>query len=821
MSTDLAAWVSQRLDSSDLDDDAGVVVLSALEGEQALDECLDSPVAIARPDVEADSASDANAPRGTFVQSITVEGFRGIGPATSVDFKPGPGLTVVAGRNGSGKSSIAEALELVLTGGTYRWKQKSAQWKEQWRNLHHPDPSSIKVQLLEEGTGPITVTSSWRAGTDDVEDRVTKTQRLGDKQEDGLGSLGWERPLERFRPILSYDELGGLLEGSPSELYDALASVLGVSQLTDGLKRLQARLKDAKAPETFLSRRRKELQARAADTDDERATAAASLLKKSAPDVSALRGIATGITAIDHGPLAALRTLVGLVPPCDADEAQETARVLRAAVARLADAGVDAGGRRLARLELEEQALRVHANHGDMTCPVCHQGELESDWAAHAAEHAAAERRALRAVSEARQDLDVAVSSARRLLLPRPACLSQTPVPEMRAQVQAAREAWDAWVAVPQEESEAALATGVADHLEMHVDLLVASLEHLRSSANQELAARQDMWEPLAAEISSWCQDWDAWLAQKPQVELLGRAEAWLKANDIRLKNERLAPIRDGAREAWAKLRQESNVEIGNLTLEGAATRRRVRIDAAVDGVEAGTLAVLSQGELHALALALFLPRATMAESPFRFVILDDPVQAMDPAKIDGLVELLSELAQTHQVIVMSHDDRLPAAVRRSQARARIIEVSRGKDSIVSCRSGEDPASRYLNDAFALLKDDELPESILRRALPGLLRFAVESAARERFLTTQLKSGRELLLIEAEWDSTTSTRDRVSLAIYGEVRPLDAWAGAPYRKFGLRTASSAMHNGLKAGLDPLTCARDVERVVKDIRAGAK
>ena len=54
----------------------------------------------------------------------------------------------------------------------------------------------------------------------------------------------------------------------------------------------------------------------------------------------------------------------------------------------------------------------------------------------------------------------------------------------------------------------------------------------------------------------------------------------------------------------------------------------------------------MSQGELHALALALFLPRASLDESPFRFVVLDDPVQAMDPAKVDGLVALLSEIAR-------------------------------------------------------------------------------------------------------------------------------------------------------------------------------
>ena len=40
-----------------------------------------------------------------------------------------------------------------------------------------------------------------------------------------------------------------------------------------------------------------------------------------------------------------------------------------------------------------------------------------------------------------------------------------------------------------------------------------------------------------------------------------------------------------------------------------------------VDGVAGTALSVMSQGELHALGLALFLPRASAPESPFRFIL--------------------------------------------------------------------------------------------------------------------------------------------------------------------------------------------------------
>ena len=45
-----------------------------------------------------------------------------------------------------------------------------------------------------------------------------------------------------------------------------------------------------------------------------------------------------------------------------------------------------------------------------------------------------------------------------------------------------------------------------------------------------------------------------------------------------------------------------------------------------------------------------------MPESPFRFLVIDDPVQAMDPVKVEGLARVLHRTARTRQVIVLTHD---------------------------------------------------------------------------------------------------------------------------------------------------------------------
>ena len=116
----------------------------------------------------------------------------------------------------------------------------------------------------------------------------------------------------------------------------------------------------------------------------------------------------------------------------------------------------------------------------------------------------------------------------------------------------------------------------------------------------------------------------------------------WLQDNAATLRNERIAPLADKAREIWAALRQESNVDLGAIRLVGQKTTRRVVLQADVDGTDTEAFGVMSQGELQALALAIFIPRATSDESPFRFVVLDDPIQAMDPSKIDGFLQVLT-----------------------------------------------------------------------------------------------------------------------------------------------------------------------------------
>ena len=146
------------------------LVLSACDGEAGLSRYLDDGGEGTAPKPKPPSKAKAKAGRAiapvesprAYLDTIAVRGFRGIGPESAVKLRPGPGLTLVIGRNGSGKSSFAEALEVLLTGTSVRWADKGSRfWKEGWRNLHDGVEPQVRARLLAEGIGQVELTRSW------------------------------------------------------------------------------------------------------------------------------------------------------------------------------------------------------------------------------------------------------------------------------------------------------------------------------------------------------------------------------------------------------------------------------------------------------------------------------------------------------------------------------------------------------------------------------------------------------------------------------------------------------------------------------------
>src|SRR4051812_26198214 len=188
-------------------------------------------------EVLADAGEPPAALPPVWLRSVTVEGFRGIGKATTLQLEPAPGLTVVVGRNGSGKSSFAEGLELLMTGALKRWEKRPKAWTETWQCLHHDGATRLTAELVTNGE-TVTLAQQWPRGAAHTEGGPPQGGRRGAPHEGGAPPQhAWERALASFRPFLSYAELATMFDTLAS-LYDALTPVLGLEDLDALLKQI-------------------------------------------------------------------------------------------------------------------------------------------------------------------------------------------------------------------------------------------------------------------------------------------------------------------------------------------------------------------------------------------------------------------------------------------------------------------------------------------------------------------------------------------------------------------------------------------------------
>ena len=308
----------------------------------------------------------------------------------------------------------------------------------------------------------------------------------------------------------------------------------------------------------------------------------------------------------------------------------------------------------------------------------------------------------------------------------------------------------------------------LAGHLEKASAPLRDAVLRLRQAARAGLAERQDAWRPVAAEVGLWLAVARDAVRRAAQLEALKRAEAWLKKASAGIRDDRFEPIAEKAAGIWEHLRQQSHVELGRIQLTGDGTRRRVVLDVTVDGVAGAALGVMSQGELHSLALSLFVPRATLPQSPFRFIVIDDPVQSMDPARVDGLARVLEGASRDRQVIVFTHDDRLPEAVRRLDIAADILEVTRREGSVVQLRRALDPVGRYLEDAIEVASTAALPASPAAEVVPGLCRLALEAVCMEVVRGRRLTRGELHAAVERTLSEASGLTRLAALALFDD-----------------------------------------------------
>ncbi|MFD8631814.1 AAA family ATPase [Streptomyces sp. NPDC059533] len=759
------------------------------------------------PEVRARSAGRAGP---VYLRSISAAGWRGIGPAATLELTPGPGLTVIAGRNGSGKSSFAEAAEMALTGENFRWQDRTQIWKQGWRNLHDHTAPQVSVQICLDGENvPLTVRRSWHG--DGLDDSRTALHRPGGPEQDPWEVIDAE-DLTLYRPFLSYSELGAMINGRMSALHDALAQILGLDLLADADNEARARAKKLTDTVTASGDLIKAVIAELSESDDPRAAEAVTALTGRHPDLDLLRALLKGQVATDGAELASLRRLAGLEGPDPGEVAGAVAR-LREAAAVAEDARFSTAEDARQLIGLLERALDHYRRHPQSAdCPVCGAASrFDEVWSARATEQVERLQREAAEAQTARVGLAAAVRAVRDLVQPVPGWLqgAASPLASLWYEWAACRDVTD-----PRE---------LADRTERVADTLADACRQLSEQAAYRIAEQDGRWQPLALRLAECLRAAERAEAARPLIKQIKDARAWLRKVTDELREERLRPFADQSQTIWKLLCERSSVSLGSISLAGTANQRKVVLDASVDAIDAPAFGVMSQGELHSLALSLFLPRATHGDSPFGFLVIDDPVQSMDPEKVEGLVRVLQLHSQHRQVVVFTHDTRLQQAIRQLRVPATIMQVSRQTDSVVRVTRTDDPVTLALGEARAVASDRNVPQDVADRVLPQMCRGALEAAYLEPARRRLRADGHSHDEVEARVGRTHKLTELAALAFYdsgmapAEVLAAVAQEHGPWARTLIERCNAGAHQAPAPSGDPMDLVRATEKLARAVQ----
>jgi hypothetical protein len=797
-----------KLASSSLSESAADLIIAALIGEDELASAISGEQVTVPPAPVAQSGLE---PHRAYLRSVTVEGFRGIGPRSSLHLQPGPGLTLVVGRNGSGKSSFAEAAELALTGVNKRWSGVGHSTERAgWRNLHAPDISKIDVELARDGEPGVTVTREWKAGAD-LEDATVYAQTRGAPRQ-SPDSLGWGPALELYRPFLSYAELGALVSGKPADMYDVLQAILGLDQLIVAEKHLADARKKAESDSKLAKQDRVGVLDQLRDNPDLRARGAETELGRRIPDLDAIEALATSENAGNGQVSDYLGQVTGISLP-GIEAVSEAAERLAVALDGVNSVSSTPAANARRQANLFRVALEHYAEHQDEPCPVCRGRSLDETWATETRSEISRLTQLATDADAAHTKADDATRALTDLVPPMPAVLAADLGDEL--DTTDARAAWGQWAALAADPNRRRFAAEANDIFSR----LAPAVAGVQVQARAVQQRRSEVWRPAAAALSRWILVERASRQAATAVGNLKQAIAWLKDTGNQIRNDRLEPFAGMSASVWEALRQESNVELGPVRLTGTSTQRKVALEVTVDGVPGAALSVMSQGELHALGLALFLPRATAANSPFRFLVIDDPVQSMDPSKVDGLARVLHKVAADRQVVVFTHDDRLPEAIRRLQLPATIWQVVRRERSVVELTLASDPVATYLDDARALARTPQLPQQARTVAVAGYCRSALDAACHEIVRARRISAGARHQDVEQALSDAHTTKQKLALVLFdgtsGDVMDRVRQMGGAAAVNAVNVANAGVHGTYEGDLIGLV--NETDRLVKALK----
>lgn len=692
------------------------------------------------------------------IERLSIYNYRGVlneDPLVLV-FDPTPGITVLHGLNGAGKSSISDAVDLALSGKTPTVTGGSAGKAALWDPVHLArGSSSARVEVTLSSGGDRLIVATVLGETGGVESHEARLESPNGIETIILGQ-SWHQALASHQPVFAYASLERRVQLS-KDLATYIEGLLALGGSFNAIEETITLRGNASTEALKRWRATRDAAMRAlSEIDDERSAAskAKPLDPVSEPTISEDRDA----WLRDAGLMESGSNYASL--PSDASERLvKAATDVRSSIGEFEKAGADAEQFLSGTLEkLHSDAKDRHLQDGK--CPVC--ATPDSSWLTKLGE-TVRQNQHLASLGTKVGDDTKALGAATHELL------------------------------------SAALGIGIQAEMADPINALSSTGQILLDKFNvtrETGIATQHSVLTATAELSAWICSQGARDLVKEAVARTDGTKQWRIARARAVEDFATVWEEDGASAAESPLWSATSkrvVELRNelrkrrsVSLEGKAGARvkellsdaelqlkSIRVLASKASMELVDqngnrvdLGMLSAGQRNAVLLAPLL--ASVDAGPFGFLILDDPVHAFDELRIDRLASSLSKLAETRRVIVLTHDDRLKEhlAARTNDCDTRLVERS-GATGVVEVTDSSHFWDQLLLDARTVL-DLSLSETESTRdvtdAVRGLCRMSVDNALRAFVIRNSVLANRDTEADLTKLDAAYTTDKRLEVA---------------------------------------------------------
>lgn len=536
-----------------------------------------------------------------------------------IEFDPGKPVAVIFGENGTGKSTIVDAIAFGLTGdlGSLRFISVPGPRKQKYLHSIGTKPSDMQVSVTVGN-------ATWKA-------------RLGKKDPEVEGP---DDPPQVH--VLRRVELLKLITSEPKKRYEAIQSLINVQRIEAAELELRLAVNDAKKALEFASERKVQAQKILEDHwSQSGAPRAASALEwaraEATGDLQTLKAnIAAGRELLNASTVAteAWREL-----QVRAAEASDAVGMLRPLQERLETLRAEEDVQLLDVLECAQQILDPSSE----TCPLCEQPISAEDVRRRVANRLGA----LKEVRKLKGEIERAAKTAETTT----SMLGQQRTSfELRRSllVQQANALRGRFELLP---------VNTASHTDGEITAYLARIESVRPQlqnaidADQKKANQQDLLTTNISAVDVATTNLIEFQAKAKRLEQISQAVESIRKHYV---SEVLTDISDTAARMYTRLHPEEEIGGVSLYLKDAASGSLELIGSFAGNTEIPPQAYYSESHLDTLGLCVFL--AMVERDPEAIVILDDVFTSVDDAHLGRILELLHDEAKNvGHLVVMTH----------------------------------------------------------------------------------------------------------------------------------------------------------------------